>query len=351
MRKIIKLIDYAFQHKSQLEFAYDDSNSMRYLDPHLDIEVIGRLDVKDPMMVEVADIGYSYHVTFLPNGWSTESVADYIELTNPDVIHMHGNHGWPQYPYYAARFRNNVKNVKMIFSFAGASCGTPSFLSHFDHILVNHESQIKRMKVGSEKEYDKVIIRRRCADPNIFYPVDNDPFFDFVYVAAFVPKKRMDEMIGLVEATHYNLVILGDFTRTVIHYNNIKKLIEDRGLVHRIVLNDFIPQTEMAEFLSRCKCFVWPNIKPENPETTANRAIIEALACGKPLLLGERAFNDSEFIVNGYNGFKYSSGMSFIECADRILSNYKFYSGNSIMVNERFSFQENFIDFYNKLYG
>ena len=348
---IISLIDYVFQHPAQLSEAWDDSNSMRYLDSHLDIEVIGRLNIKKPIYFEVADTSYCYKVTFLPNGWNWEAVVSYIERLSPDVIHIHGNHVWPDSPFYASTFRNNIKSLRMIFSPAGPSCGTPPFLRNFDYIIVNHKRQIRRMKVGSEKDYNKVLVRKRCADPNMFYPIDREPRFDFIYVAGFVPGKRMDKMIDLVANTHYSLVILGDFTRTVEHYNQIRKLIESKGLAHRIVLNNFISQTEIAEFFSYCKCFVWPNIKPENPETTTNRAIIEALACGKPLLLGEGAFRDSEFIVNGYNGLKYSTEMNFIECADRIISNYRFYSGNSIMVNERFNFQENFIDFYNNLYG
>ena len=352
MINVIKLIDYTFQSKSQLEDAYDDSNSMRYLDPNLNVIVIGRYAQDKPSVHSVENDKYRYSVIFLPSTYSAEEVIKFIESLSPDVLHMHGNHGWPAYPVYAKHFNHMLSRPKMIFSPAGSSCGTPDFLWNFDYIIVNHKDQIKRMKVAPGYEH-KVIVRKRSADPNIFYPMKGEKFWDFVYVAGFVPVKRLDLMIDTVAKTPYSMVILGDFARTKAHYGFIKKYIEDKGVFNRVDLYDFIPQKTLAKFLSNCKCFVWPNIKPENPETTTNRSAIEALACGMPLLLGERAFRNSEFIIDGYNGFKYHNDEKFRVYADEIL-NEKYctqYRVNSSRQNENFNFKTNFINFYNKLYG
>ncbi|MDY6894021.1 MAG: glycosyltransferase [Thermotogota bacterium] len=357
--RVVKLVDYWFQHKHQLLEAYDDSNSMRYLSDDIDPFLVGRFNCEEIEIYE-PDKKRDYTVVFLPKKFSQEDVALYIvHSLVPDVIHMHGNHGWNQYPFYASYFKNSISPLKLIFSPAGSSCGTPQFLRFFDYIIVNHKSQMKRMKIdGSFK--GEILVRRRSADPSVFrpdYAMNKDKVIsDFIYVAGFVPSKRIDEMINTVSNSYNfppkNLTILGDFSRTREHYEYIKKYIDHTvWWPDTVKLHDFVPQTKMAALLGRAKVFVWPNIKPENPETTTNRSIIEALACGMPLLLGERAFKDTEFVKENYNGFLYSDAKDFNEKANRILRNlWHFRLGSSVLFNEKFSFRENFIEFYNRLY-
>ena len=348
-RKIVKLIDYNFQHIYQLLDAYDDSNSIRHLSEKLEITLIGRFNVVEPCY-----FGDKKRTTvFLPNKWNNNQVIDFVESLSPDVIHMHGNHIWKQYPIYARAFANNLK-AKMIFSPAGPSCGTEDFLSYFNYVIVNHPLQVKRMKCP---EY-KIVVRKRSADPEVFHPIKDEnkkKEFDFVYVAGFVPSKRIDLMIDYVCQTPYNMVVLGDFTRTSNHYNQIRLTIKNRRLEDKILLHDFIKQTEMSEFLSRCKVWVWPGrIKPENPETTTNRSIIEALACGMPILAGEKAFQNTEFVIDGLNGFTYEREKQFANFSHSLIENknYKSFGENSKILNDdEFDFQENFVDFYNNLYG
>lgn len=346
MRTIIKLIDYVFQNRSQLNETYDDSNSMRYLSPELNIHLIGRLNCSDIEHHIVKGKNYSYLVTFFPSHLTFSEVAGYVVSLNPNVIHMHGTHIWKQYPYYAKRFRKEI-NCKMIFSGAGPSAGTPEFLSNFDKVIVNHKIQIERMKC----EPEKVIVRKRSADPNIFYPVEKKKEYDFLLVAGFIPGKRIDIMTDYVLSTPYKMIILGDFTRKTNHYKFIKGYISQREAEKQIFLHDFIPQTEMSEFMGKCKAWVWPQCKPENPSTTTNRSVIEALACGMPLLVGNQAFKKTEFVKNGMNGWLYGDINDFRWKADNAISDYKRLGKNSSIINRNnFDFKENFIDFYNNLY-
>jgi len=346
-KKVVKLIDYVFQHHFQLTEAYDDSNSMRYLSDEFDIEIIGRFIQNKITEHRVKGPSTDYKVTFLPKSFSIQAVVDYILKLNPNVIHMHGNHGWPQYPIYASAFVN--KGIKLIFSPAGASCGTHEFLECFDTVIVNHVEQIKRMRCPPAK----VLVRHRGADPSVFYPVPGGKKkYNFVYVAGFVPQKRLDFMIECVKNTPYNMVILGDFTRLTEHYILIRDIIKLQRLENKIFLHDFIPQTQMSQFLGQCKVWVWPNIKPENPETTTNRSIIEALGCGMPLLVGERAFKNSHFLITGINGYSYSTKEEFQEKANLIMEDYLSFGKNSVILGRvKFSFQENFIDFYKNCYN
>ncbi len=346
MKKVVKLIDYKFQHRYQLTEAYDDSNSIRYLSPDLDITMIGRFNCSSIEHYVVKGNNYSYLVTFLPDDFNTEEVLKYIFKLNPDIIHMHGTHVWKQYPHYSEKFRKDL-NCKMIFSGAGPSTGTPGFLANFDKVIVNHKIQVDRMKC----EPEKVIVRKRSADPNIFYPIKKKKKYDFLLVAGFIPGKRIDIMIDYVLSTPYTMVILGDFTRKANHYRFIRRYVSQNKAEKQIFLHDFIPQTEMSEFMGKCRVWVWPQCKPENPSTTTNRSVIEALACGLPLLVGSQAFKDTEFVKNGMNGWLYGDINDFRWKADNVIYDHKKMGENSSILNRNnFNFKENFIDFYNNLY-
>ncbi len=348
MKKVLRIIDYNFQRKEQLTAAYDDSNSLRYISKHFDMTVIGRIGIRQPEFYKIVDVeGGEYSVVFLPDKWNSQDVLDFVMKMKPDVIHMHGTSAWPQYHAYANYFSNLPKKPGLIFSPAGGCKGPPDFMNKFDKIIVNHILQIERMRC----DHSKVIIRKRSADPNVFHFLERKFEFDFVYVAGFIPFKHMDEMIDDVSSTPYSLVILGDFLRNDEYYQSIKSLIVRRNLSNQIFLHDFISQLEMSEFLAKCRVWVWPNIPPENPATTTNRSVIEALACGKPFLVGEQPFNQTEFLISGFNGYKYSNKAQFAEKASLIMTSLKTYRNNSLKLNDdHFSFQRNFIDFYKDLY-
>lgn len=346
MKTVVKLIDYNFQHRYQLNDCYDDSNSIRYLSSDLDINLIGRFNCSTIEHYVIRGKDYSYVVTFLPVFFSSEDVMEYILKLNPDIIHMHGTHIWKQYLVYANEFRKKL-SCKIIFSGAGPSTGTSEFLANFDKVIVNHEIQISRMKCESEK----VIVRKRSADPSVFCPVKKEKMYDFLLVAGFIPGKRIDIMIDYVLTTPYTMVILGDFTRKVNHYNYIKNYILELNAEKQIFLHDFIPQIKLGEFMGRCRAWVWPQCKPENPSTTTNRSVIEALACGMPLLVGSQAFKDTEFVRNGMNGWLYENVNDFKWKAESITFNCEKMGKNSLILNKcNFNFKENFIDFYNDLY-
>jgi glycosyltransferase involved in cell wall biosynthesis len=355
--KVIKLIDYAFQHREQLTEAYDDSNSMRHLSDELDIEVIGRIQGNlDERHIYSSDthlkekhivLGKNpYTVTFFHEKIKLSYMMNYIFSINPDVIHMHGTSAWPQYPIYVRHFKEYMPDTKLIFSPAGNCKGPEEFLECFDVVIVNHPDQIKRMKCDSKN----VIVRKRTADPGIFMKMDLPKQFDMIYVAGFVPIKRIDVFMDFALGAKFKIAILGDFSRKKDHYEYIK-IKQELGGHGNIKLCDFIPQTKISEFLGQCSIFVWPNIPPENLETNTNRSIIEALACGMPLLLGENAFKNTEYVINGFNGYKYSGISDFVQKANWILKSPRAFGNNSLkLYHDQFSFERNFINFYNELY-
>jgi len=178
-------------------------------------------------------------------------------------------------------------------------------------------------------------------------------FYDFVFVSGFLLRKHIISVIDASFKSSKSLVVLGDFTRTTEGYNQTRTYINNNKMQDTIFLRDFISQQSMSGFLGGCKVFVWPNGRPDNPSTTTNRAVPEALACGMPLLLGEQAFKDTDFVIDGENGYLYSNDPEdFSSKADKILNNLTLFRRNSLhLAKERFSFQTNFVDFYNELYS
>lgn len=350
MKKInvVKFINYCFQHEYQLSQAMDDSNTFNGLDSEkFNLFLIGRLNIPNARAIYLE----SHVVVFLPISWSWKEVAEGISnVVNPDIFHFHGNHSWLHSTDYASFFK--LRECKLIFSPAGSSCGNPEFLSKFDWIIVNHYLQIDRMKTSDKSN---ILVRKRCANPEIFKPMWEDKIdYHFVYVAGLVPVKRIDLMIETVVTSSEDktLLIIGESSRDISHADFIKDLISKNNWQHRIKLKGFMPQDELNSLLGRCGVFVWPNIKPENPNTTTNRSVIEALSCGMPLLLGERAFRETQFIRKGVNGWLYSSSAGLNEKADLIFSDINSFRKSSYyLAMEEFSYKKNFIDFYNDLYS
>lgn len=351
MKKVLRLVDYNFQSRKQLTEAYDDSNSLRYICKDFEICVVGRFNIKEPEIHIVRDgTGGEYKVFFLPFRWTPATVMKYVfDMAGFDVIHLHGTSAWPQYLIYPGLLRKNFPNAKFIFSPAGGCKGPPDFLNEFDVVIVNHPKQIDRMRCDKER----IIVRKRSADPSVFHYVKKTEIkYDCVYVAGFIPLKRIDLMIDTVLETCLSLVVLGDFRRLWEHKQYIARYIRKKNASDQIFLHDFIPQTDMAKFLSGCRIWVWPNIPPENLVTNTNRSVIEALACGLPLLVGEQAFAHTEFLVNGFNGYTYRKPSSFKEKARLIMTSPKTYRNNSAkLFGDHFNFHTYFIEFYKNLYG
>lgn len=346
-RTVIKFIDYVFQHKNQLVGASDDSNSTKGLTKYFDMVVVGRTYNRD---VEYFKFDGT-KIFFLPSSWDKLTVSRFLsDRFDPDVLHLHGNHSWPNLSFYADFFKN--LNCRLIFSPAGSSCGTPEFLSKFDVIIVNHKLQVDRMKCYS-KDKIKIMIRRRAVNLDCFHPAYSPiSTFCMIYIAGFVPVKNIPMMIDYAVDSGESLIVLGDFTRTKSHHEEVLNILKsDKERYKNIFLHDFIAQSNLPFFLGHGKVFVWPNIKPENPSTTTNRSVVEALGCGMPLLLGERAFKETEFVIDGYNGFLFSDKQSFKEKLKIILDNLDTFRKNSFeLAKERFSWKKNFVDFYFNVY-
>jgi glycosyltransferase involved in cell wall biosynthesis len=231
MKKVIKLIDYCFQHDFQLAEAYDDSNTVDGLCDDFEMILIGRLDIKHKLEKRICEDKIlrdkTFKVFFLNKQSNPDEMIELIKTIAPDVIHFHGNHGWPQYPYYADVLRNFFGNgIKMIFSPAGTSCGTEPFLAKFNKVVVNHPDQVKRMRCPE----NKVIVRRRAIHP-VFEDlrsriIAEDRNFvrdlDYIYVAGIVPQKRIDIFLDFAHSMRDKLfIIAGDETRSPNYFHEI----------------------------------------------------------------------------------------------------------------------------------
>ncbi len=79
-------------------------------------------------------------------------------------------------------------------------------------------------------------------------------------------------------------------------YDNIKSLVEKKGLSADVILPGHISDTEIADYYNLCDLFVLPSKKEG-----FGRVFLEAAACGKPVIAGSKD-GSAEALLNGQLG-------------------------------------------------
>ena len=138
-----------------------------------------------------------------------------------------------------------------------------------------------------------ILLAPNAVDPGLFRPMDRDacrerlkmPVKPFVagFVGGFIPRKgdkRLLEAIGPLEGVYGAFAGSGDAPQG-------DKVLFCGRLVHE----------EIPVFLNACDIFVLPTLS----EGCCN-AVIEAMACGKPVVSSDLPFNDD--ILNGSNALR-----------------------------------------------
>ena len=88
----------------------------------------------------------------------------------------------------------------------------------------------------------------------------------------------------------------------------IEKMIQQKYLENRVKLLGFLNQTDMTEYIRKCKFVVVPSIWYEN----CPYSILETLAIGKPVI-GANIGGIPELISDNENGFIYSTVLELKE--------------------------------------
>ena len=163
-------------------------------------------------------------------------------------------------------------------------------------ISVSSENKRKSIDLGFAYE-DRITVLPNCVDDTLFYPKRNDALkkelgiypddFTIAFVGAFIKRKGsrvLSEAIDIIDKRNLKSIFIGapldseDYSPTC------------DGIVFKgKIAHDMIP-----DYLACADAFVLPT----QNEGCCN-AIVEALACGKPVISSDRPFNTD--ILNEHN--------------------------------------------------
>lgn len=164
-------------------------------------------------------------------------------------------------------------------------------------ISVSTENKRKCLKYGISTE-NKIIVLPNCVNDKLFHPIESyelrrkmgisDCDFVVSYTGAFIKRKGYDRLsaaINSIDNEKLKVVFMG---KPMPGHDN------EMPTCNGIVYCSSVNHDNLPEYLCASDVFVLPTLK----EGCSN-AIVEALACGLPVISSDRPFNDD--ILNEHN--------------------------------------------------
>lgn len=156
-------------------------------------------------------------------------------------------------------------------------------------ISVSSENQRKCVGLGLI-DNKRIIVQPNCVDTTLFYPQevaetkkrlgieDND--FTIAFVGGFIPRKgpdRVAQAVNRLDDEHIKVMFIGK------PFSGYEFNFDCKGIVYKGPVN----HDDLPKLLNCADIFVLPTLK----EGCCN-AIVEALACGLPVVSSDGSFND-----------------------------------------------------------
>jgi glycosyltransferase involved in cell wall biosynthesis len=283
--------------------AYDQSNCFQEICSDLKIIEVGRGGLRwlrKPQFIR----GY------LDMRHLTRSVATGHEIWNP--------HHWPA-QWGAVRLKRKLggrviwmcNDVPNFYQKAGQR-KTLGFLRAAVHRMYYIYDRAQNRKVGltlllsnwAESEFRKIYpgntqVVRSGVDPSRFAPGGDrvkirERFgygpgdFVMLWLGIFMPHRRLQDAIEALSLTNktanVKLLLAGSDRSYPEYYNSLKELANKLGVQSRVTFEGKIAEEEIRDFYCACDAFLFPN-----EQQTWGLAVLEAMACGCPVLVSQGA--------------------------------------------------------------
>jgi glycosyltransferase involved in cell wall biosynthesis len=179
--------------------------------------------------------------------------------------------------------------------------------------IVARSTAAKEFLVANKAPYERIKVIPAGVDIEEFYPKDNTTFKEtlgydtaplILTVARLHPNKGLPNLIKAMKyvikkVPSAKLVILGKGSL----YLPLKKLAHYLGIEHSVRFHtDPIPNNKMITVYSSCDIFVLPSLREP-----FGRALVEALACGKPAI-ATKIGGPKDLIIDEKTGFLVQPG-------------------------------------------
>ena len=236
------------------------------------------------LVVEPMVLNGSFHLHFYPR------LGRRIRAFRPDIVHL------DEEPYNLATFhgltlarragcralwfswQNLLRRYPPPFSWMERYC-----LRHADAAIAGSQSAAQ---VWRTKGYDGplAVIPQFGVDPQAFAPPSSDrdrERFVIGFAGRLVPEKGPDLFLNAAAGLNgIELVVLGGGPME----EELREQARQLGLTGRVTFEGNIPSTEMPEFYHRLDALVLPSRSRPNWMEQFGRVLIEAMACGVPVV-------------------------------------------------------------------
>jgi glycosyltransferase involved in cell wall biosynthesis len=227
------------------------------------------------------------------------SFAQLIRESNPDVIYVHHE------PYAVATaqvYWANFRTKKCPIGFYSAQNIQKKYPPPFtwsEAVILRHSD----FAFPVSQDVDHVFRGKGYAGPSRVLPlgIDTDTYHQRAnhkalrtklvgdrevligYVGRLVPEKGLTTLLaalGHLSKLSWKLVLIGAGPTE----NDLRKQAAVLGISDRIIFQGFVPHTETPDYLSAFDLLVLPSETQPNWREQFGRVILEALACGTPVL-------------------------------------------------------------------
>jgi glycosyltransferase involved in cell wall biosynthesis len=156
------------------------------------------------------------------------------------------------------------------------------------------ESEFKRIYAGNTR------VVRSGADPSRFAPGGDrlkirERFgygagdFVLLWLGIFMPHRRLQDAIEAISlladsGATVKLLLAGSDRSYPEYFNSLKNLVNELGVQSRVAFAGKVADEEIRDFYCACDAFLFPN-----EQQTWGLAVLEAMACGCPVLVSQGA--------------------------------------------------------------
>jgi glycosyltransferase involved in cell wall biosynthesis len=124
--------------------------------------------------------------------------------------------------------------------------------------------------------------------------------FVLLWLGIFMPHRRLQDLIKAVSGLKSRgfparLLLAGSDRSFPEYFSSLKALVEELGVTQEVIFAGRVADEEIQDFYAACDAFVFPN---ENQ--TWGLAVLEAMACGCPVLVSQGAAVH-EILTDGEN--------------------------------------------------
>jgi len=243
------------------------------------------------LVVEPMALNGNFHLHFYPR------LAKRFAEVQPDIAHI-DEEPYNLATWHALRLARKHSARALFFSWQNLNRRYPfpfnaiesRVLRRADYAICgNHDSE----KVWRAKGYRGpiAVIPQFGVDENLYsHPLSPSPFgrgergegFTIAYAGRFVPEKGADILIRAVAGldNHARLVLVGSGPRR----EALIQLANDCGMGSRLSVRAWMPSTEFPNFLHSIDALVLPSITQPNWKEQFGRVLVEAMACGVPVV-------------------------------------------------------------------